>query len=191
MNTQADRNIPLEIELRYLIEECNPETEPLKSAPRYELEQTYLTGKEGTSERVRKSQHEETVTYTHTIKKKLRSGVREEDEKQIDADEYETLLERADKTRATIIKTRWKIQHDQHTWEIDHMHSPRDVWLAEVELKDEAELNTPLTPPRGVDIIEEVTNKNSWTNSSLAEQTIATQKINKASETLETLARQR
>lgn len=38
-----------------------------------------------------------------------------------------------------IDKTRYMVDYVGHTWEVDEFHSPRGLWLAEVELRSENE----------------------------------------------------
>lgn len=62
-----------------------------------------------------------------------------------------------------IDKTRYLVDFEGHTWEVDEFHSPRSLWVAEAELKDESE--ELILPPW---VGQEVTGNPDYYNSSIA-----------------------
>ena len=112
--------IPLEIERRYLIR--LPEESLLDSLARRRdwIEQTYLIGEAGLTERVRKrTPAGGERRYTHTVKRRRSALVREETEEEIGEEAFLALLRRADPALNVIRKTRWCIPWEGHTLEID------------------------------------------------------------------------
>ena len=84
-----------------------PDREFLESLECTDIVQTYLLGEKGATERVRKRGSGDSFVYTHTIKYKLSSMSRREDEREISSEEYAKLLLRADPERNTIEKKRY------------------------------------------------------------------------------------
>ena len=62
-----------------------------------------------------------------------------------------------------IDKTRYLVDFDGHTWEVDEFHSPRSLWVAEAELQSESE--ELILPPW---VGREVTGNPDYYNSSIA-----------------------
>jgi CYTH domain-containing protein len=135
-----------EIERKYLLV-CRPcADEPLLADARALLiEQTYLTCADG-EERVRRTVDLASgdVSFWHTRKREQGPLSRLEEERAIDADEYEALLARRDRARATLRKRRYRFPYRGRTWELDLYERPPLV-LLEVELADERE--RPSLPP--------------------------------------------
>ena len=158
--------IPLEIERKFLI--VLPDEGLLDSLAlgRSWIEQTYLRGEAGTTERVRASRSPggEPV-YTHTAKRRLSAATREEQEQELCREEYEALLKRADPALAVIQKTRWRIPYEGHTLEVDRFPFWADRALLEVELGSEEEA---VALPDWVKLIREVTEDERYTNRALA-----------------------
>ncbi|MDE6535466.1 MAG: CYTH domain-containing protein [Muribaculaceae bacterium] len=62
-----------------------------------------------------------------------------------------------------IDKTRYLVDFEGHTWEVDEFHSPRRLWVAEAELNSESE--ELILPPW---VGQEVTGNPEYYNSSIA-----------------------
>ena len=106
-----------EIERKFLI--AMPENSLLEGAERSDIVQTYLLGKEGTTERVRARTFRDHTEYTHTTKKRISAVRRVELEDTIGRDAYEALLTRADPDRRPIEKSRFCLPFEGKTYEID------------------------------------------------------------------------
>lgn len=156
----------LEIERKFLI--AYPSEELLHGCESSEIVQTYLEAAEkGVSERVRKRGSAGSFTYTHTLKKHISDITRFEEEREISCEEYEKLLERADKTRRTIYKTRYILQFEGQSFEIDVFPFWSDRAFLELELENERQ---EIAFPDGIRIIRELTHDRRYTNASLARQ---------------------
>ncbi|MEE8459108.1 MAG: hypothetical protein V3S08_04510 [Phycisphaerales bacterium] len=115
----------LEIERKYLLQSLPqfPAT-----AQSYRMDQGYFADEPG---RVRRTRAPDgTMTYTHTVKKGI-GLVREEIERELSADEFESLWHRTTGRRLT--KTRTKVPEGNLVWEIDD-YDALDLVVAEVEL---------------------------------------------------------
>ena len=163
---------PLEIERKVLIDA--PDLILLEAAATSisHIEQTYLRNDDGLAERVRRREIRDAsgtrVLCTHTRKRAVSAGVVEEDEREVDDVEYAVLLSRADEARVPVVKTRYVVPWAGHVLEIDRFHSPRALWLLEVEYDDAAGLTEPLDLPTWVPVIREVTGDDAYANYSLA-----------------------
>ncbi len=128
--------------------------------------QTYLkSGAPGRSERVRRRAGKNGVVYTHTVKRRINDLRREEQEREIDEAEYQTLLQRADPERRVIEKRRYVLAYEGKAFEIDVYPFWQDKAVMEIELTDETE--TVKLPPE-IGIIKEVTQDRRYTNAALA-----------------------
>ena len=152
-----------EIERKFLI--AMPDAAFLQGCDNSEIVQTYLLGEADTTERVRKRVRGEKCEYTHTIKRKLSSMRRIEEEHEIDEAAYLALLERADPGRTPIVKTRSCFYDGGKLWELDVFSFWDDRAFLEIELKDEAE---DFTLPAGIRLIREVTDDPRYTNAALS-----------------------
>lgn len=158
--------VGLEIEKKYLI--AMPDRMWLQSLPgiRFlEIRQTYLLGPEGETERVRRTEEQGRVSYTHTLKKAVSSIVREETEDEISAEEYETLLQKADPLAHPVEKTRAAFPWDGHVMEIDLYPFWDRQAVLEVELKSEEES---FTLPPEIQILQDVSADRRYRNAALA-----------------------
>ncbi len=161
-----ESNVPLEIERRYLIR--LPEEGLLErlASRRDWIEQTYLAGEEGTTERVRSRRAPgEAPVYTHTVKRRRTALIREEAEEEIGEEEYFALLRRADPALRAIRKTRWCVPHAGHTLEIDRFPFWADRGLLEIELGSPEEA---VSLPAWLEVLREVTEDRRYTNRALA-----------------------
>ncbi len=154
-----------EIERKFLI--AMPAEELLENCDFSLISQTYLVGDRDTTERVRKRCRGQNCEYTHTVKRRVSSMRRREDERVIDAAEYEELLLRADPERRTIEKKRCCLEYGGELFEIDVFPFWKDRAILEIELRDETQR---VELPPGVRLIREVTDDPRYTNSSLAKE---------------------
>jgi CYTH domain-containing protein len=163
---------PYEIERKFLLR--GPDRDALAGAAssRSDIEQVYLddlgTGAERVRRRVLQDRDGERTELTRTRKVAVRAGVVEEYESVIDEATYAELLRRADPARRPVRKTRWVVPWGEHVLEVDHVRSPRELWLLEVELDDVAELDVAIPLPTWVGEHVEVTGDERYANRSLA-----------------------
>ena len=130
--------------------------------------QTYLkTEAPGHSDRVRRRAGKNGVVYTHTVKRRITDLRREEQEREIDEAEYQTLLQRADPERRSIEKRRYVLAYDGKEFEIDVYPFWQDKAVMEIELSEETE--TVKLPPH-IEIIRAVTADRRYTNAALARE---------------------
>jgi CYTH domain-containing protein len=155
---------PKEIERKFLLKSA-PQTLPVHSKA-FEIEQTYLLHQgEGVS-RVRRRSSQGNSVYTHTTKRPLGPGQREEIERQITGLEYLGFLEQADPGRQSIRKQRTCFLWEQQYFELDLFRSPAEgLALLEIELDD---IDQPITLPPFLEIDHEVTDDPAYLNSELA-----------------------
>jgi len=165
MNSKSQ---PLEIERKFLIE-C-PDTsllDKMSGGNRSEISQTYLESEKGVSERVRARTRDGVTVYTHNVKIKLSSMMRIENEDVVSEEEYNQLLNRADKSCRTIEKVRYCVPHGDFVCEIDIFPFWKDKAFLEIEMPSE---DTEITLPDFVKLIREVTDDNRYTNHALAKE---------------------
>jgi CYTH domain-containing protein/thymidylate kinase len=122
----------VEIERRFLVKE-------VKSLPvqfqRFHVVQDYLVSSNNLTERVRKRSQDGVSSYSHTIKHPRVNGQCIEEERKIDALEYDSLLTRNDPTRQTIDKHRTCFLHEGKYFELDEYNKPNhNLVILEVEL---------------------------------------------------------
>lgn len=157
---------PYEIERKYLIE--YPDIKWLKSNPscqRVEIIQTYLNSAAGDEVRVRQRGVDGNYIYFQTIKRKVSDVKRVEIEHRLSQAEYLKLLMEADTTKRQIRKTRYCLTYENQYFEIDVYPFWKDKAIAEIELSDE---NAVIVFPKQIKVIKEVTDDDSYKNSSLA-----------------------
>jgi len=158
---------PYEIERKYLIE--YPDIDWLESNPtcqKIDIIQTYLNSTSGEEIRVRQRGVDGNYIYFQTIKKKISDLKRVEIEKRLSQAEYLKLLMEADTTKRQIRKTRYCLTYENQYFEIDVYPFWNDKAIAEIELSDE---NATIIFPEQIKVIKEVTDDDSYKNSSLAE----------------------
>lgn len=153
----------MEIERKFMI--AMPEMAFLEGLEASDIVQTYLLSEKGSTERVRKSGRGNDFTYTHTIKHKISNMSRVEDEREISAEEYEQLLQRADPQRISIEKTRYLYEFAGALWEIDVFPFWSDKAVMEIELSSE---NEEIVYPDNIHIIRELTDDKRYTNAAMA-----------------------
>ena len=155
-----------EIERKFVLPERPALDEtPIAGAGRAAIEQTYLSGLDGASERIRLVRDENRdERYFHTVKRRVSDLTREETEREIDRAEYDSLWQRRDPERGTIRKTRYSFPFGGRVFELDVFDDPADVVLLEVELPSE-DARVELPPFDG---LREVTGDDAYSNSELA-----------------------
>ena len=158
---------PLEIERKFLIEYPNIELlEKSQNCKKVEIIQTYLKTENPDEElRIRQRGQNGHYTYTKTIKKNITDVTRIETESRISKDEYLKLLLSADTTKHQIRKDRYCLTYKNQYFEIDIFPFWKDKALLEIELNHE---NQPITFPKDLKIIKEVTNEPAYKNASIA-----------------------
>jgi CYTH domain-containing protein len=153
----------VEIERKYLLPGPAPAS-VLESATAYQIEQTYLTSTAG-SRRVRRRVGPDGERYWLTEKHARGCLARSEDERELEADEYRSLLQEADPLSGTVRKTRHVIEHGPQQLEVDVFDAPPGLVLLEVELDDEDEaVELPAWAAGAVDVSEDA----AYTNAAIA-----------------------
>lgn len=166
-----------EIERKYLIR-MPDEAWLRKNAYPSRIEQTYLLRPAPqVNARVRKRGQEGAWVYTYTQKTRISDLRRIEEEREISEEEYRTLLQQADPSRAVICKTRWVLPWNGQSFEIDVFPFWDDRALMEIELTHEEQ--TVQLPP-DIAVIREVTADRRYTNASLSRE-IPREKLKKGS----------
>lgn len=157
---------PFEIERKFLIE--YPDIEWLESLPnckKIEIIQTYLVTDGEDEVRVRQRGKNGHYVYFETIKRKVSDIKRVEMERRISQDEYLKLLMQADTNKRQIRKNRYCLTYENQYFELDVYPFWNDKAIVELELSDE---NAVINFPEEIKVIKEVTDDDSYKNSSLA-----------------------
>ena len=128
----------VEIERKFLLP-GPPPADVLDSATAYAIDQTYLKATSG-ARRVRRRVGPDGERFWLTEKHKLGGITRSEDERELSAEEYRSLLEEADPRSGTIRKTRHVVEHGEQELEVDVFDAPPGLVLLEVELDSEDDL---------------------------------------------------
>lgn len=153
-----------EIERKFLI--VHPDEELLRDLEYSEITQTYLEmDEQKKNERVRKRVFPDRTEYSHTVKTRINDVRRQEDETLITEEEYLRLLKRTDKSRRTILKTRYCLDYKGQEFEIDLY--PFWFHQAVMELEMDSEEQKIEFPPQ-ITVLREVTEDRRYTNASLA-----------------------
>ncbi len=159
---------PPEIEHKYLIR--YPDVEWLcrqDGARTREMLQTYLTAAPGETRRVREVGEGGKTTFFYTCKARQSVLSAMEKEREITAEEYETLLAGRDMTRNDIRKTRYSFPYGGHLMEVDIYPFWQDRAILEVEVRGEEET---VLLPRGLHVIREVSADKRYKNVNLAKE---------------------
>ena len=119
--------------------------------------------------RVRQRGINGSYTYIKTRKIKIDGLKRVELEERITPEEYVQELQNADPNMKTIVKTRYCLSHNNQYYDIDIFPDMENEAIMEIELASE---NQKFTIPEFIDVIEEVTDKEEYKNSSIAKQLI-------------------
>lgn len=161
-------NIPIETERKFLIH--MPDLDLLAECDGVrikKIEQTYLCREDGKNARVRRIVEGERESFVKTVKQRISTLSALEEEYEIDADAYKSELEYADKTKSTVIKTRYCIPFEDHVIEIDVYPFWSDRAILEVELASEDES---FSLPDFVRVIKEVSEDGRYKNTNLAKE---------------------
>lgn len=157
---------PYEIERKFLIEYPDiSDLEKRDDCEKIEIIQTYLKSGENEEIRVRQRGANGSYIYFKTIKRKLTETTRVEIEERLSQTEYLKLLMDADTTMHQIRKTRYCLTYDGQYFEIDVYPFWKDQAIVEIELLNEQEK---IKMPKFLNVIKEVTDDESYKNSSLA-----------------------
>lgn len=164
----------LEVERRWVLEGQPALGHPvLRTLEAVRITQTYLAKPAGGEPRARVRRivaADGAVRHVWTAKRRLSSLVRVEREVEIDAATYDELRRRADPRRAVVEKVRRPFTYAGVRFELDHLVSPVECWLLEVELD---ELRQAVVIPPFVGGVREVTDQPGFTNASLARRHLA------------------
>ena len=162
---------PLEIERKYLIEKPDiAYLESLDSCEKVNIVQTYLKSSNPNEEvRVRQRGINGSYTYSKTRKISIDGLKRIEIESRLTPEEYIEELSNADLTRKQIIKTRYCLSYNNQYFEIDIYPNMDDEAIMEIELSSEVD---EVKIPEFIKVIEDVTEKQEYKNSSLAKRLI-------------------
>lgn len=157
-----------EIERKYLIRPLSPDF--LRAQPGcevWEIDQTYLLAPPGETRRVRRIVESGTERFRLTVKRRLSDLTSEEDEREIERGQYESLLSEANPELQTIRKTRYRVPHEGQVAEFDRYPFWSDRMILEIELDSEAEA---ARVPDWVEVVRDVTADPRYKNVHLAAQ---------------------
>ena len=162
---------PLEIERKFLIEKPDVELlEKLDSCEKVNIVQTYLKSTNPNEEvRVRQRGINGSYTYSKTRKININGLKRIEIESRLTSEEYIEELSKADPSCKQIIKTRYCLSYNNQYFEIDIYPDMENEAIMEIELSSEDE---EIKIPEFINVIEEVTEKQEYKNSSLAKRLV-------------------
>lgn len=159
-------NDNFEIERKYIIKMPDFEALRKKSDRIIEITQAYIGQDEnGFNCRLRKTVENGKTCFIFTAKKKISDIKRIENEYYIEEAEYNELLKKRLSQRNIIHKTRYCVNENGFTYEIDIYPFWQNQAVMEVELVDEK-----IIPPRldFIDIIKEVTFEKGYSNFALS-----------------------
>lgn len=159
---------PIETERKFLIR--MPEISLLsliEGARVLHIEQTYLCREDGKNARVRRIDEGGETSYIKTLKQRISTLSCYEEETEIDREQYERELLRADNSKSTVIKTRYCIPFSEHIIEIDVYPFWNDRAILEIELGSEDEQ---FILPEFISVIKEVSEDKRYKNTNLAKE---------------------
>ena len=152
--------MPLEIERKFLVTSDRYKI----GAKSVDIMQGYLTIQNNLSIRVRIEGRNASLA----IKSKLSERVNREYEYSIPLDEAQSLMKLSE--HSIITKTRYLVDFERHTWEVDEFHGDNQgLVVAEIELDDENEI---FEKPDWLD--DEVTSDYRYLNSNLSKSSFKT-----------------
>jgi CYTH domain-containing protein/predicted ATPase len=157
---------PREIERKFLLRGGPVAREVPVPFEEVEIEQTYLSGRDGWEARVRRRGQHGSSTYTHSLKRAVASGERVKIERQITGREYLGLLAQADPACCTVRKRRRVFLWANQYFEWDVFLEPRpglELLEAEVDALDAA-----LDLPPFLQVEREVTGDELYANRTIA-----------------------
>lgn len=157
--------MPLEIERKFLIR--MPTQKELTPFPHFSILQTYLLDKDGATRRVRIWNDGKATRYIYTEKRRKSDMTAEETEYEVTHEEYDLLCQDEDTSRTPISKTRYRIPHAGHIYEVDVYDFWQKQATVEVELSAEDE---PFEMPSFLSVLREVTSDARYKNHALAKE---------------------
>lgn len=138
--------VPIERERKYKLSSFSITQLPEHSVP-VDIVQTYLVNPDGFAERVRARGQHGSMVYFHTIKEPTdEAGVMIERDRMISVREYNELLNRRDRTRLPVKKTRHCFVYAGQYCEVDVFYEARHNGLVMLEVevtKENPEVNLP------------------------------------------------
>jgi len=153
----------LEIERKFLIE--YPNFENICFDRKVDISQSYLVRKSTDVERrIRSWSEDGTTRYFYTEKKFLTGFTRQELETELSKQDYDILKLEVDNSLVIVNKSRYTIDVDRLTFEIDVYPFSKEYAIMEVELDNE---NQEYNPPKDINILKEVTGVKQYSNISL------------------------
>ena len=161
-------SIPVEIERKYVI--AIPPRELLESLEGYsesDIDQTYLTAPEGVTRRVRARRFADRTVYTETKKVRIDKLSSFEDERELEREEYESLLSEIKTGTVTIKKTRVTFKHRERIFEVDIYPNWLRSCILEVELPSRNEV---VELPDFIQLIAEVTGDKRYSNAAMSRE---------------------
>ena len=163
-----EKNLPLEIERKYLIEFPNlKELSKMDGFESSEIVQTYLVSGNGETKRVRARETSGKKVYTKTEKIRISDITHIENERELTESEYEEALKLRDTSLNEVVKTRKIFLYEGHTIEIDIYPFWDEVAIMEIELGSEDEK---IAFPDFIRIIRELTHESAFKNRKIAEK---------------------
>ena len=157
---------PFEIERKFLIEMPDIKLlESMETCEKVNIVQTYLKSNDDEEIRIRQRGYAGNYTYSKTRKIPVSGIKRIEIEERLTQEDYINELLNADPSKGQIIKTRYCLCYDNQYFEIDIYPFWNDKAIVEIELNDE---NQNIKFPPFLSLIDEVTEKDEFKNSSIA-----------------------
>ena len=157
----------MEIERKYLIELPAEDEFVRRDAACWDIVQTYLKSEAGVTARVRQVREGEQIRCYHTEKRRVSDLSAEENEREINAEEYETLLQRTDAALKPICKRRWRLPCGEHVLEVDVYPFWKKTAVLEIELNSESDA---AEIPAWIRVLKDVTGDVRFKNVSLARE---------------------
>lgn len=156
----------VEIERKYIIK--TPDLELVSSMDDYtgsEIEQVYLSSPSHITHRVRRRAYLDRVEYTETKKVRIDKASAYEDEREITAGEYSTLILNRDPQSTPLIKTRHTFRYKGQLFEVDIYPNWSRTCIMETELPSR---DTVVDMPPFIHIVSEVTGNREYSNASMS-----------------------
>jgi CYTH domain-containing protein len=155
----------IELEKKYLIE--YPELNLIMkkyNVIKYEIEQIYLLSDSG-SRRIRMRREGDKTAYIETVKIRINGSKSYEYERELTADEYESLKAEADPERSPIYKDRYVFPYKNKVMELDVYPFWEDKAVLEIELESEEDK---YFIPEEIKVIADVSDDPKYKNAALA-----------------------
>ena len=159
--------IGIETERKFIIR--MPELSVLMCETGYrssEITQTYFASEDGVTHRVRRREYTDRTDYTETKKTRISKMSVIEDERELTAEEYESLLG-SHTVIGSLTKTRHIFLYGGHTVEIDIYPEWTKSCVLEVELSGEQES---LTLPSYIEVLKDVTGSRAYSNHTMSQK---------------------